>query len=445
MRRALITCAILLGSGAAHAGPLGELWRMKVRECPLYLPDTPGTLAISKEPAVTLYDRATGKRVRDVKVTPKPKKSLSATRLGDTLVLQDWNVSYTGVDPKTDAVRWRRDTPTKQGEKYWLLYPAGADGVLVRVDRKPTFSLELERFHGATGRPRWTAKPPTARAQFETIVAGTRHTYLVTMDREPRGFTIVALDETGKPSWKIDDPIGDLPHFHVVGDDLVAVVSDVVRVFAGATGKVSTWKLPWSPLYIVHGDTIYAQRASAEILAFGGATGTQRWVTPIADHSGLLLPLGVSNGSLYVKDGEQLRVLDAATGKLASTYGVAGMDRLKAWDTAPAITMCDTATKTLVALDPSATATDHRVTISGRIICKNCKTPPHVTVGSVTTTADASGKFSLEVTARGRLSMVVTDDESLLAAWVRKITFDKDAKLKLGDVRVKMPVPNDLD
>ncbi len=171
--------------------------------------------------------------------------------------------------------------------------------------------------------------------------------------------------------------------------------------------------------------------------------GTKQWTTKLPSAvSRDTRVLGAAGGIVYVLDGDYVRTLDAKTGKLLGSTGVPDTDRFAIHATAPAFTHCAGGSgRSLVALDPSTPAPEHRVKIRGRIRCKNCdsSTQLEVHIGDTAVTLAADRTLSLDVVARGTLSLEVRDASFPASTRIQLVDFHVDRTLTLGDVPVTVP------
>jgi hypothetical protein len=286
----------------------------------------------------------------------------------------------------------------------------------------------------------------TKHRELGGLVPAKTHAYVIVQDRGDKpGATIIAFDRSGKQLWSVEGDRDALFGWSTVGDDLLYIRDNVVHVYAGATGKETTWEVYWNASPVVFGDTVYATPVDHSVEAYEAVTGKVRWKTKLPDRGdGLyrwVTVVGAADGHVYAFDDDTLRVLDAATGHLESSYGVGLVDRshLAVHEGTPAVTYCSG--KELVALDPSTPADEHHVKLSGRIRCRNCtkETELEVRIGDAVAVIGKSRRFSLEVTARGSLPLLVRDATFSSAVEAKTVSFTADRSLELGELSVKVP------
>jgi outer membrane protein assembly factor BamB len=444
MSRWSVVAGVVAWSAVGSAGPLGQLWRTKIdpKHSPcINLVATSGALALSHDGKIELFDRATGKMTTLTipALAPKPKSSPSINTLGGDLILvENYHGPMRGLDAKTGAVRWQRQASTKDGLLF--LYTAGSD--VIGLEEAPSRGkpIQLERFDAATGTTRWKVSVPSKHAMAANTLVTANRIYLIEHD-DPKSDTITALDASGKLLWSVDDQLQFMVNTSTSGDDLIVFDHDNVHVYEAATGKLTTWTVPSNTGALLAGNTVYALHVS-EVVAHDALTGKPRWKTKLPEHENIgqsVYLVGAAGGTLYVQDDDVLYEIDAASGKLGTGFGLGGGTDLRVRDGAPAITMCEG--KHLVALDPSVPADEHHLEISGKLRCKNCEstTTLAVRIGTVSVEPSKSGRFSIEATARGTMSLWVKDSNFPAATAAKQIVFDHDGKLKLGDIPVTVP------
>ena len=434
---------LVIASTTAHAGPLGTLWRAKFpgKSCPGRL-ETPHGFIVQDRGAIALHDNATGKPTK-IAIDAALKDPYIEGVAGDTYVVSA-DKTIAAIDRKTGALRWRRDRDPKVERGYQRSYIAQTDAVVLDVAFEKPIKIVIERLDAASGKTKWKGVVATKRERFTDLLSTPKYVYVISQDMNPNTYTISAYDTAGKVAWSLDDAgAGQIPKWSAHGDDLIAIANNNVSVYVN--GKVSRWKTSFNSDPLFADGVLYATPVNRELEAYDPRTGAKRWSTKLPADSRLpnVKPLGSARDVVYVVDGTQLRSFDAKSGSLTASYGILEGQSPRVHASAPAITLCDGTN--VVALDPSSTETDHRVTITGRIRCKNCKaaTKVEVQVGDTAVMLGADRKLALEVTARGKHTLTIRDAESSRAFDVKVIPFDADRTVKLGDLRVKVPEPGD--
>jgi hypothetical protein len=443
---------LVLVGGVAYGSPLGITWRASypTKDCAAGL-DAGGELVGWGKHALVFFDRATGKQRRLALPKIDGKRpgggSLQAV-IGDTVIAGS-SLGPLGIDAKTGALRWHRPEGAKG--PYRHIQPSGAThAVEVDITNGTPIVLAVERFDAATGTTAWKADVPTKRARFTAVVTSTKHVFVISDDiRDKVGFTIVAFDLAGKQAWSVDDPIGYTPVLTTSGDDLVAISDNEITTFVGASGVKGHWAVDWSAHPVAAGGAVYAAPSDRSVEAYD-LSAAKLWTTKLPDTA---VPrsarvLGAASGFVYVADGDFVHTLEARTGKLLGSTGIPDMDVFAIHAGAPAFTLCGGRSgRSLVAYDPSKPPPEHTITIRGRIRCKNCDatTPIEVHIGNRATVLDTDGTFTLEVVARGTLALQVRDASFSVSSRIQLVDFNVDRTFTLGDVRVTIPQPGELE
>jgi hypothetical protein len=348
-----------------------------------------------------------------------------------------------GLDAKTGALRWRRTPSTEK--TYRLVFASGSTHVVEAVvTRQVPIVVAIERFDAATGTTAWKANVPTQRTRFDEVFTSDNHVFVVTSEAKGgnAGNTIVAFDLAGKQVWAVDEPVGYLAKLATSGDHLVAIKDNVISVFDGATGVKKRWEVYWNANPVVAGDAVYATPVDHSVEAYELA-GTKRWTTKLPGTSVRdTRVIGRASGFVYVRDGDFVRTLDAKTGKLLGSTGIPDLDRFAIHASAPAFTRCTGGSgRSLVAYDPSTPAPEHRVKLRGRVRCTSCDADSkiEIAIGDVSVLLGADRTFSLDVVARGTLSLDA-GPAGFVPSRVRLVDFTVNRTLTLGDVRITAPV-----
>jgi hypothetical protein len=443
VRALLVVVAI---STVAHANPLGMAWRTKypTKECRPGI-DVGGELVGVGAHTLVFFDRATGKQ--RTTALPKldgkrPADAYVHAVVGDTVIVGTSTVPI-GLDAKTGVLRWQR-TPSSEKTYHVVFASGGTHVVEAVVTRKVPLVVAIERFDAATGTTAWKANVPTQRTRFDEVLTSDNHVFVVTSEAKGgnAGNTIVAFDLAGKQVWAVDEPVGYLAKLATSGDHLVAIKDNVISVFDGATGVKKRWEVYWNAHPIVAGDAVYATPVDHSVEAYELA-GTKRWTTKLPGTSVRdTRVIGTASEFVYVHDGDFVRTLDAKTGKLLGGTGIPDLDRFAIHASAPAFTRCTGGSgRSLVAYDPSTPAPEHRVKLRGRVRCRNCDADSKIelAIGDASLVLGPNGTFSLDIVARGTLSLDV-GDVGFVPSRIRLVDFTADRTLTLGDVPVTVPV-----
>jgi hypothetical protein len=425
--RALVT-VVALGASTASAAPLGIAWRRPAcAHDPLLASGRDLLLPTGR--TIEAIDRASGASRTLVDLPAVIQNGASVAHVtADTVIVRD-KTNLFAFDVTSGAMRWP-EVRTLDGQPVAFhtipsrLLAFDGDGI-VGFDRQVVRLVDVKG-----GTAVWRHELQIA-SPIAWLGIGTSHVFALVHEPDaPRKSSLIAVSRTdGTPAWSVG--LDDWPTPQVAGDNIV-IATKGVEIIDGATGAAAKLALRGDRL-AVRGDRAYTIEPGPAVAAIDVPNQKLVWTAPLAG-SHAELAGATATSIVVVEDREMLRVLDAGTGAVTASYGVAADPDVAVFDGAPLIVACD-GTDT-IALDPSAKAAPEELaTISGRIRCSNCAaTKLPISAGGVTGTTDVTGRFSLRVHARGTLAVRVTTSSGYGAQTVARVTLAGTKRYELGTI-----------